>query len=83
VYAIAKARVSEVPEVPQVPEGSLHFLVGRDRSNHWVVLETHGLAGGLFSDEASALRFARDESQGRAAAVEIAADRLDFSITGH
>ena len=80
MHATAKAQIYEAPEVP---DGSLHFLVGRDRSNHWVVLETHGLSGGLFTDEASALRFARDESQGRPGAVEIAADRLDFRITGH
>jgi hypothetical protein len=77
VHANAKA------EVPQAPDGNLHFVVGLDRSNHWVVLETHGLSGGLFTDQASALRFARDESQGRPAAVEIAAYRLDFGIAGH
>jgi hypothetical protein len=83
VHTLAKAAKVPDVQVPHVPDGSLHFLIGRDRSNHWVVLETHGLSGGLFTDEASALRFARDESQGRPAAVEIAADRLDFHITEH
>ena len=66
-----------------LPAGSLHFIVGRDSSDHWVVIETHGLSGGLFADQASALRFARDESQGRPGAIEIADQRLDFSVTGH
>jgi hypothetical protein len=45
------------------------LLVGRDRQNHWVVVETHGLCGGLFIDEASAMRFALEQTQGRPAAV--------------
>jgi hypothetical protein len=50
------------PEAPSL-------LVGRDRQNHWIVAETHGLCGGLFIDEASAMRFALEQTNGRPAAV--------------
>jgi hypothetical protein len=45
------------------------LLVGRDRQNRWVVVETHGLCGGLFIDEASPMRFAREQTNRRPAAV--------------
>jgi hypothetical protein len=45
------------------------LLVGRDRQNHWVVAEIHGLCGGLFIDEASAMRFALEQANGRPGAV--------------
>jgi hypothetical protein len=74
--------VSSFAKVSAAAE-ALHFIIGRDRADQWVVVETHGLAGGLFTDEATALRFARDESRGRQGAIEIADYRLDFSIRGH
>ena len=61
-------------------QSGMHFIIGRDKSDRWVVLETHGLSGGLFTDETSALRFARDESQGRPCAIEITDARLDFRV---
>ncbi|HKH81603.1 MAG TPA: hypothetical protein VKA03_08355 [Methylovirgula sp.] len=57
-----------------------HFLVGRDRHG-WVVVETHGLCGGLFCDEAAALRYAKRESQGCSAAIEISRRPLDLKIS--
>jgi hypothetical protein len=58
-----------------------HFLVGRDRHAGWVVVETHGICGGLFSDEAAALRYAKRESQGRAAKIEITRRPLELKIS--
>jgi hypothetical protein len=43
--------------------------VGRDGQNHWVVAETHGLCGGLFIDEDSAMRFALEQTNGRPGTV--------------
>ncbi len=51
------------------PEPAVSFLVGRDDHNHWIAVETHGLCGGIFADEAAALRFARAESGRRPGAV--------------
>ena len=48
------------------------FIVGRDDENHWVVVEAHGLCGGIFATEAAAMRYAREQSQGRPHAVRIA-----------
>ncbi len=64
-------------------EAAAHFIVGRDSANHWVVIETHGLSGGLFADQAAAMRFVKEESHGRPGAVEIADQRLDFRVSGH
>lgn len=46
------------------------LIVGRDNENHWVVVEAHGLCGGVFATEEAALRFAREESGGRHGAVQ-------------
>ncbi|VFU07608.1 RAG2 PHD domain containing protein [Methylocella tundrae] len=48
------------------------LIVGRDEANHWVVVEAHGLCGGIFATEAAAMRYACEESRGRAGAVRIA-----------
>lgn len=45
------------------------FLVGRDAEGHWLALERHGLAGGLFLTEAAAVRYARFETDSRPGAV--------------
>ncbi|GJE41629.1 hypothetical protein [Methylobacterium soli] len=37
------AILSEVPV-----EHQSRFIVGRDPQGHWVAVETHGLAGGIF-----------------------------------
>jgi hypothetical protein len=41
------------------------LIVGRDSGNHWIVVETHGLCGGIFANETAALRYARDETRAR------------------
>jgi hypothetical protein len=37
------------------------LVVAPDRHGHWLVQETHGLFGGLFTSFEGAMRFARDE----------------------
>jgi hypothetical protein len=51
------------------PDEQPCVLLGRDRQNHWVVTEIHGRCGGLFVDEASAMRFALEQTNGRPGAV--------------
>ncbi len=48
-----------------------HFIVGGDAEAHWVVIEAHGLHGGLFRDEAAALRYAREECEAHVGDMEI------------
>lgn len=38
------------------------FVVGHDRQGRWVVCDARGIAGGLFKDRASAIKFAMEES---------------------
>jgi hypothetical protein len=58
----------------------LSLLVGRDRHNHWIVVETHGLCGGIFADQAAALRYAREESGGHPEAIRIVPYLLAFTM---
>lgn len=48
-----------------------NLIVGRDRQNNWIVVEMHGLCGGIFTGKAAALRYAREESHGNPDAVRI------------
>jgi hypothetical protein len=56
------------------------LIVGRDKENHWVVVETRGLCGGIFASEAAAVRYARDESSGRPGAVRFTTSLLTFKL---
>ncbi len=58
----------------------LDFLVGQDRSDHWLALETHGLAGGIFSTRDAALHYAVFESNHRPDAVRVIAEPVEFRI---
>lgn len=40
------------------------FAIGRSRTGRWIVVDSLGLAGGLFVDRSAALRFAKTESAG-------------------
>lgn len=44
-------------------DNQIAFLVGQDREGHWLVVETHGLGGGIFRSRDKAFRYARDESR--------------------
>ncbi|WP_162375434.1 RAG2 PHD domain containing protein [Ancylobacter sp. TS-1] len=58
----------------------LHFLVGQDRQGHWLAVERHGLAGGIFATREAALRYARDESQRRPGTVRLTRRTIAFRI---
>jgi len=58
------------------------LIVGRDNENHWVVVETHGLCGGIFATEAAAMRYAREESQGHPDVVRIAHYLVALNFAG-
>ncbi|MGB8276388.1 MAG: hypothetical protein WCF20_00405 [Methylovirgula sp.] len=44
-------------------------------------MEIHGRCGGLFCDEAAALRYAKEASGGRPEAIEFANGPLDFDFS--
>jgi hypothetical protein len=58
------------------------LIVGLDDENHWIVVETHGLCGGIFANEAAAMHYAREESRGRPGAVRLAPYHLALNING-
>lgn len=58
------------------------LIVGRDNENHWVVVETHGLCGGIFATEAAAMRYALEESRGHPDAVRTAHYLLALNFAG-
>ena len=55
------------------------FLLGRNARGHWVVAETHGLAGGVFLERNQALHFALYECGRRSAAVIETAAPLELN----
>lgn len=66
-------------EDPDASEDPLHFVVGQDRSGHWVVTETHGLYGGIFCSRDAALRFAKFETADRPADCAVTVERVEFA----
>jgi hypothetical protein len=58
----------------------LDFVIGQDRQGHWIVRETHGLAGGIFVSREAALDYAEFETDHRPGAVHIAAQPLELEI---
>jgi hypothetical protein len=57
------------------PSDPLRFVIARDASNQWIVMETHGLYGGVFVSKEAAVRFADFECGGRKATVEVIGER--------
>lgn len=53
------------------PNSALRFIIAKDSSNHWVVLETHGLFGGVFVSQHAAIRFVKEESANRQSTCEV------------
>jgi hypothetical protein len=51
------------------PSTGIRFTVGRDVSGRWIVTDTLGKVGGLFTDRASAVHFAMFESDHTPGAV--------------
>lgn len=51
------------------PATGIRFTVGRDARGRWVVNDTEGKVGGLFTDRASAVHFAMFESDHTPGAV--------------
>jgi len=57
-----------------------HFVIGRDHEAHWIVIETHGLCGGVFRDEAAARRFVEEECEAYQADFEISREPVSLKF---
>lgn len=60
------------------PDQALRFIIAKDNSNRWVVLETHGLFGGVFVSEYAAIHFVKEESAKRNASCEVISDAREI-----
>ena len=58
-------------------ESPLEFLVGHHEKGGWFVVETHGLAGGLFRSELEAFKYLAHDFQTRAKRIEVVAHTFD------
>lgn len=56
------------------------FVVGQDAQGHWIAVEIHGRAGGLFRSREAALGYAEDETAHRPDAVLLAAEPIALRI---
>jgi hypothetical protein len=55
----------------------LEFFIGRDKGGNWIVIETHGLAGGYFVSAREALRYVVSGYQDRVKRIEMVEGVLD------
>ncbi|GAA0257223.1 hypothetical protein LNAOJCKE_5543 [Methylorubrum aminovorans] len=56
------------------------FIVGQDPEGHWIAIEIHGRAGGLFRSREAAVDYAEDETDHRPDAVLLSGDRIELRI---
>jgi hypothetical protein len=54
----------------------LGLTIGRDEAGQWIVVERHGLYGGIFGSELAAVRFAKFESGGRRSSISMSSQPL-------
>jgi hypothetical protein len=55
----------------------LRFIIAKGATANWIVVETHGLYGGVFVSKDAAIRFVDRESRDRQATVEIMAASIE------
>jgi hypothetical protein len=70
--------VQEPPSEP--PARSSSFRIGRDRRGNWVAQDQGGLRGGLFVDQAQAVRFALFENGNQPQAVIMVPGILELDL---
>jgi hypothetical protein len=68
------------PPSPSLCSKTSLFLIGRDRSGHWVVRDLQGLRGGLFVGRTEALKYALFENGNRPQAVVMVPGILELGV---
>jgi len=74
------SEIGLAPENPEPPSTPLRFLVGQDREGHWIVKESHGLAGGIFVSREAAVDYAEFEAGHRPGSVHLATQVLELGL---
>jgi hypothetical protein len=69
-----------VAAVPGEVSDTARFIVGQDPEGHWVAVEIHGRAGGLFRSRKDAVEYAEDETDHRPDAVLLSGERIALRI---
>jgi hypothetical protein len=62
-----------------VPPEPLCLLMGRDNGGHWIVRETHGVCGGMFTTRNAASKYAQSEIARRPGAVRIITEPIELT----
>lgn len=70
--------VAPIPDAPAAE--AARFIVGQDPEGHWIALEIHGRAGGLFRTREAAFDYAEDETAHRPDAVRLAAECIALRL---
>lgn len=71
--------MSRTAKEPYPPSRQCRFTVGHDRNGRWLVCDRLGRVGGLFTDRASALHFAMEESNREPDQIYCVPDDKDLS----
>lgn len=69
----------EAPE--ETPPEPLCFVLGRDHGGCWIVQETHGLCGGLFTSKDAAVSYAKFESADRPSVIRLSPDPIELNCS--
>ncbi|GJD57473.1 hypothetical protein [Methylobacterium dankookense] len=82
VQAVLQAVETAAPAAIRIEAATdpARFIVGQDRCGHWVAVEVHGRAGGLFRSREAAIGFAADETGHRPDAVLLSGTRIELRL---
>jgi hypothetical protein len=70
--------VHQAKEPPSRPNpDALRFIITKDASNNWILMETHGLCGGVFVSRDAAIHFADLECRNREATFEVVTGSIE------
>jgi hypothetical protein len=56
---------------------ALRFILTKDDSDNWILMEMHGLCGGVFVSKDAAIHFADLECRDREATFEVVTGRIE------
>jgi hypothetical protein len=56
------------------------FRVGQDREGHWLVVESNGASGGIFTSRDAALHYAAFETGHMPGAITVSPEPLELKI---
>jgi hypothetical protein len=66
--------------IPACGNNQRSFRIGKNRHGLWVVVETNGASGGIFSSRDAALHYATFETDRRPGAISLSPEPLELNI---